>query len=79
LTSSSSPMCSNTDIDADKASKKATSTKPIKPTKSSKIRSKHTQRSPDELYCICAQKASGTMIACDNEVSTSLFDLNFSD
>ncbi|KEQ75981.1 hypothetical protein M436DRAFT_30906, partial [Aureobasidium namibiae CBS 147.97] len=26
-----------------------------------------TSDSDDRLYCICAQKASGTMIACDND------------
>ena len=72
-------MCSKTTTDIDKVNEKVTSTKRIEPTKPSKIMSKRTQKSHDKLYCICAQKAHGTMIACDNEVCIALLSLNFSD
>jgi hypothetical protein len=70
-------MSSNTNTDADKANKKATPTKPIAPTKPSKIRSKRTSKSTKKLYCICAQKAFGTMIACDNDASIALLELDY--
>ncbi|KAI4851365.1 hypothetical protein E4T44_02178 [Aureobasidium sp. EXF-8845] len=56
-------MCSSTNTDADKA----TPTKSIGPTKLSKTLSKRALKSSEKLHCICAQKAYGTMIACDNE------------
>lgn len=60
-------MSSNTNTESNKADEKAT------PAKSSNATLKTTPHPDDKLYCICAQKASGKMIACDNDVSTFLF------
>jgi len=59
-------MSSNTNTESDKADEQGV------PTKSSRATSEASSDSDDRLYCICAQKASGTMIACDNDVSTLL-------
>jgi hypothetical protein len=72
-------MCSKTTTDADMVNENATPAKRVEPTKPSKIASKRRQKSHDKLYCICAQKAYGRMIACDNEVSSSSFDFDYSD
>jgi hypothetical protein len=56
-------MSSNAKPDADKANKQNASTKSSETTPNS------TPESDEKLYCICTQKAYGTMIACDNEVS----------
>jgi hypothetical protein len=74
-------MCSGTETDADKANTKATLTKVSKatPTKSSNTTPKPTAESDERLYCICAQKSHGTMIACDNDVSTARPNLKPSD
>jgi hypothetical protein len=75
-------MCSNTETDADKANTKATPTKVSKatPTKIPEVTLEPTAESDEQLYCICAQKSYGTMIACDNDVSTFLLCIRtFSD
>ena len=55
-------MSLNTNPDADKANVQPAATK------SSETTSDSNPESDDKLYCICTQKAYGTMIACDNEV-----------
>ena len=64
-------MSSNTNTKFDKTDEKTT------PAKSSNAAPKATADPDDRLYCICAQKAFGTMIACDNDASIALLELDY--